>query len=155
MSSGDHDPRTLPLGERPTPRRSQRTRKAVRPPSPSDSSSDDERDPGSVLREGSQEDEVPPSVPPLLNRHDTTECDDDVEGEVYFTGDDVDAQASIESSSSGMDDVPLETIELSKRSRKKGTSKNVSQTRKSNLVSGISMFFFRSIFYLNAFPHFI
>ena len=150
MSSDDDDPRTLPLGERPTPRRSQRTRKAVRPPSPSDSSSDDDRDPGSVLHEGSQEDEVPPSVPPLLNRHATTECDDDVEGEVYFTGDDVDAQASIESSSSGMDDVP---IELSKRSRKKGTSKNVSQTRKSSVVSGISMLFFFTMFYLNAFPH--
>ena len=91
--------------------------------------------------------------PQFGQRSWTTECDDDVEGEVYFTGDDVDAQASIESSSSGMDDVPLATIELSKRSRKKGTSRNVSQTRKSSVVSGILMLFFSTMFYLNAFPH--
>ncbi len=65
------------------------------------------------------------------------ELDDDKEGEVYFTGDDVDAQASIESSSSGVDDVPLATIQHNKRSRNKGMSKNVSKTTKSNVVSGI------------------
>ncbi len=86
--------------------------------SPSNSCNNVEGVSSSVLRdnERSQEDKVPPSVSPLP-LPGTVESDGNDEGEVYFTGGDADAMASIESSSSGNNNVPLTTIQCSNQSR--------------------------------------
>ena len=123
MSSSDEDAGTLPQEERPTPRRSQRTRNrnfhssAVQSPNSHDESPDDSE-------------EVPSSLPPVLPSYTDDQEGDEQPGDKNLSSSSEDDEyATAEAYSSDEDDVPLASIKKNKQVKRKASSK---KAKKSN-----------------------
>lgn len=134
MSSSEEDAGTLPQEERPTPRRSQRTRNlnlnfsAVQSPN---SHEDDEVVPSSqpVAQSPDDSEEVPSSLPPVLPSY----TDDQEGGEKHgnknlSSSSDEDEYATAEADSSDEDDVPLASIKKTNQATRKASSKKAKKT---------------------------
>ena len=133
MSSSDEDAGTLPQEERPTPRRSQRTRNrnfhssAVQSPN----SHGDAVVPSSQPVAPSPDDsvEVPSSLPPFLPSYTDDQEGDEQPGDKNLSSSSEDDEyATAEAYSSDEDDVPLASIKKKNQVKRKASSKNAKKS---------------------------
>ena len=152
MASSDEGAGTLPIEERPTPRRSQRNRHRVANLEIAQSSSDDEVVPSTLPGPGHSFDgdnaEVPPSLPHRRYRTSDSGCD---EKQNKDDNSDVDEEfiAAERFSSDDDSDIPLASINAKKQSQKKSSLINSSKknTNKSVSISVAQLFFFLQFIY--------
>ena len=140
MASSDEGAGTLPLEERPTPRRSQRNRVRVANLEIAQSSSDDEVVPssqGGMRSYDGDNEEVPPSLP--RHRYRTSDSD---ENQNKDDNSDVDEEFIASEHFSSDDEIPLASINAKKQPQKKSPSTNSSKKITNNSVSIVAQLFF-------------